>query len=73
MREQRAFSGCFEETGYRYEPVVQDENVITAQGHAFVAFGLAVARHLRGPLENDTHAFYEGRRDAFMKALPDSA
>ncbi len=72
-REQRAFLGCFEKTGYRYEPVVQDENVITAQGHAFVAFGLAVARHLRGPLENNTHAFYEGRHNTFMEAPPDSA
>ncbi len=71
--EQRAFLSYFEETGYRYEPVGQDENVITAQGHAFVAFGLAVARYLRGPLENDTHAFYEGRGNAFTKAPPDSA
>lgn len=72
-REQRDFLGCFDETGFRYEPVIQDGNVITAQGHAFVAFGLAVARHLYGDLSEDTHAFYEGRRNAFMEVPPGSA
>lgn len=72
-REQRDFLGCFDETGFRYEPVIQDGNVITAQGHAFVAFGLAVARHLYGDLNEDTHAFYEGRRNAFMEVPPGSA
>jgi len=55
---QRNFLSCFDETTFRYEPVVQNENVITAQGHAFVAFGLAVARHLHGSLGDDTRAFY---------------
>ena len=72
-REPRAFLGCFDETGFRYEPVISDANVITAQGHAFVAFGLAVARHLRGSLGDDTRAFYEGRSNTLMEAPPDSA
>lgn len=53
-REQRTFLGCFDETRFRYEPVISDGNIITAQGHAFVAFGLAVTRHLRGFLSDDT-------------------
>ncbi len=60
-KKQRDFLGCFDEERFRYKPVMQDGNVITAQGHAFVAFGLAVARHLRGDLSRETAAFYEGR------------
>ncbi len=66
-KEQRDFLGCFGEAGFRYRPVLADGNVITAQGHAFAAFGLAVARHLCGDLSEDTTAFYEGRADAFME------
>lgn len=71
--EQRTFLGCFDETTFRYEPVVQNGNIITAQGHAFVAFGLAVARHLRGSLDDDTRAFYEGRSNDLIEAPSDSA
>lgn len=72
-REQRTFLNCFDETGFRYESVISDANIITAQGHAFVAFGLAVAQHVRGPLGDDTRAFYEGRSNTLMEGPPDSA
>lgn len=72
-QEQRTFLDCFDETGFRYEPLISDGNIITAQGHAFVAFGLAVAQHLRGTPSDDTRAFYEGRSNTLMEAPPDSA
>lgn len=65
--EQRDFLGCFDEAQFRYEPVVPHDNVITAQGHAFVAFGLAVAQHLDGALSEDTRLFFEGRGNTLME------
>ncbi len=72
-QEQRTFLGCFDEQGFRYEPVITDGNVITAQGHAFVAFGLSVARQLRGELSEEARVFYEGRANILMEAQADSA
>ena len=65
-REQRNFLNCFDEENFRYEPVVTDENVLTAQGHAFVAFGLAVGKYLDPEMSADVYSFYEGRTNTLM-------
>ena len=65
-REARDFLGCFDEATFRYEPVIQDKNVITAQGHAFASFGLAVAKYLSPGLSADVYSFYEGRANTLM-------
>lgn len=67
-KEIRDFLGCYDEETFRYEPVVTAGNVITAQGHAFVAFGLAVGEHLNPDLSADAYTFYEGRGDPAMEA-----
>ena len=66
-RKQRDFLNCFDEESFRYEPVVADGNVITAQGHAFAAFGLAVGKYLSPDLSADVYSFYEGRANTLME------
>ncbi len=65
--EQRNFLGCFEESLYRYEPVVESDDVLTAQGHAYIEFGLRVAEKLRSDLLNETRRFYKGLGNAQME------
>lgn len=66
-KEARDFLGCYDEATFRYEDIITAGNIITAQGHAFVAFGLAVAKHLNPDLSADAYAFYEGRGNAAME------
>ena len=65
-KEARDFLGGFDEATFRYEHVVSAGNIITAQGHAFVAFGLAVAKYLDPELSADVYSFYEGRANTLM-------
>ncbi|MEH7385360.1 DJ-1/PfpI family protein [Bacillus sp. JJ1521] len=67
-QEQRNFLGCFEEEHFRYEPVVRTGHVITAQGHAYVDFALAIAEQL-GALNHPefTKEFYKGQRNRLME------
>ncbi len=67
-QEQRKFLGCFEEEHFRYEPVVETGNLITAQGHAYVEFALAIAEQL-GALNHPefTREFYKGERNRLME------
>ena len=67
-REVRDFLGCYDEAGFRYENVVISGNVITAQGHAFVPFGLTVGKHLDPEMSADVYTFYEGRGNPAMEA-----
>lgn len=67
-RQARDFLGCYDEATFRYENVVTSGNVITAQGHAFVPFGLAVGKHLDPEMSADVYAFYEGRGNPAMEA-----
>ncbi|WP_077619583.1 DJ-1/PfpI family protein [Bacillus sinesaloumensis] len=68
-QNQRSFLGCFEEEFFRYEPVVKKGTIITAQGHAYVDFALAIADHL-GALKNPQFVseFYKGQRNWLMEA-----
>ncbi len=60
-RDQQRFLGCFAEEGYRPDAVVEDGWVVTAQGQAFVEFGLRVGERL-GVVKNPAvRAFYTGQ------------
>jgi len=64
--EQRNFLGCFMEENFRYEPVVIHDHIITAQGHAFVEFGIKLNELVRG-VEPEQSEFYRGIRNAMME------
>ncbi|MFT4415779.1 DJ-1/PfpI family protein [Fredinandcohnia humi] len=68
QKEQRKFLGCFEEECFHYEPVVKWDKVITAQGHAYVDFGLAIAEHLDAISNKEfIREFYNGTRNRLME------
>lgn len=57
------------EEHFTYQDVVRSGQVITAQGHAFVEFGLAVAQALGGvPDLNRARYFYSGQGNVSMEA-----
>ncbi len=66
-REQRRFLGCFNEAGFSYQPAIQDDAVLTAQGHAFVAFGLRLEEQLSAQPSESARAFYTGAGNAEME------
>ena len=66
--EQRDFLGCFDEARFRYEPVVESDHILTAQGHAYVEFGLRTAQILRPDLSAEVQRFYRGLGNEQMEA-----
>ncbi|WP_102275369.1 DJ-1/PfpI family protein [Cytobacillus massiliigabonensis] len=66
-KEQRNFLGVFDERNYRYKEIVIQENVITAQGHAYVEFGIQVAKMVR-ETSTEIIEFYRGERNRLMEA-----
>lgn len=68
--EQRAFLGVFPEEGFEYRDVVRAGNVITAQGHAFAEFGLAVAEALGAVVNVEgARTFYRGQGNPALEDL----
>ena len=65
--EQRDFLGCFDEDLYQYEDVVEAGTILTAQGHAYVEFGLRVAQNLCPDLSAEARRFYSGLGNALME------
>lgn len=63
-RQFRDFLGCFDEAWFRYQPMVESDNVLTAQGFAFVEFGLRIGERL-GAMRNPdaVRAYYRGQGD----------
>ncbi|EJS70787.1 glutamine amidotransferase [Bacillus cereus] len=59
---------CFPVENFVYEEVVQQSHVITAQGHAFVPFGIAIASYFGVANEHNTN-FYGGKGNAMMEKL----
>lgn len=56
--------GCFDERTFRNEPVVESGNLITAQGFAFVEFGLRLADRLGAITDREAvQAYYRGIGD----------
>ncbi len=51
-----------------YEEVVQHSNIITAQGHAFVPFGIAIASYFWVTNEHNIN-FYSGKGNVMMEEL----
>jgi protein deglycase len=63
-RRYRDFLGCFDEAYFRNEPIVETENLITAQGFAFVEFGLRLGTRLNAMSDSDAvQAYYRGIGD----------
>lgn len=56
------------EENFVYQDVVKSGNLITAQGHAFVEFGLALAGVLGIPKLERARHFYSGRGNLGMEA-----
>jgi len=65
-KEQRSFLGCFEEDNYCYAPTVKHNNILTAQGHAFVSFGIELSKMVRD-VSQDTLDFYNGKINKMME------
>lgn len=63
---------CFPVENFVYKEVVQHSNIITAQGHAFVPFGIAIASYFGVANEHNTN-FYGGKGNVMMeKLLPEN-
>ncbi|KAB2460638.1 glutamine amidotransferase [Bacillus sp. CH126_4D] len=63
---------CFPVENFVYEEVVQHSNVITAQWHAFVPFGIAIASYF-GVANEQNINFYGGKGNVMMeKLLPEN-
>lgn len=63
---------CFPVENFVYKEVVQHSNIITAQGHAFVPFGIAIASYFGIANEHNTN-FYGGKGNVMMeKLLPEN-
>jgi protein deglycase len=65
-KEQRDFLGAFNEDYYLYKPIVRHKNILTAQGHAYVDFGIELNSML-GQLNEETKDFYKGKRNSIME------
>ncbi len=66
-KEQRDFLGCFEETSNVYVPIVMADNIITAQGHAYVEFGIEINKQIK-QVSDGTIEFYQGKRNRMMES-----
>jgi 4-methyl-5(b-hydroxyethyl)-thiazole monophosphate biosynthesis len=67
-KEQREFLGCFNESAFRSEPVVENDLVITAQGHAYIDFGLCVGKRLGAIKCSAVESFYKGKSNQMMES-----
>jgi putative intracellular protease/amidase len=63
-RRYRDLLGCFDEALFTYAPLVEAGNVLTAQGFAFVEFGLRIGERLGAMRDPDAvRAYYRGQGD----------
>jgi protein deglycase len=65
-KEQRDFLGCFQEENFQYKPVIISDNIVTAQGHAYVEFGIELAKKLTN-VEERVVNFYRGFENSYME------
>ncbi|MBS4191988.1 DJ-1/PfpI family protein [Bacillus sp. FJAT-49705] len=65
-KEQRNFLNCFDEEKFSYEPLVKEKNIITAQGHAYVDFGIQLNKMIRD-VRDESIDFYIGKRNHYME------
>ncbi|MGE8205635.1 DJ-1/PfpI family protein [Heyndrickxia sp. NPDC080065] len=66
-KEQRNFLRCFDEETYIYQPLVRYKNILTAQGHAYVDFGIHLNKMVR-EVKKETIDFYSGERNIYMES-----
>lgn len=66
-KEQRDFLGVFSQENFRYEKVLSERNLVTAQGHAYVEFGLTILEKLQGKRDQGTVDFYTGKGNRLME------
>ncbi|QED46612.1 DJ-1/PfpI family protein [Cytobacillus dafuensis] len=66
-KEQRKFLSCFDEEKYCYEPLVREKSILTAQGHAYVDFGIQLNKMIRD-VSDESIDFYRGKRNHYMEA-----
>ncbi|WP_139070076.1 hypothetical protein [Bacillus sp. FJAT-27225] len=65
-KEQRDFLGCFDEEHYCYKPFVLYNNILTAQGHAYVDFVIQLNQMI-GEVAPESIDFYKGKRNNLME------
>jgi protein deglycase len=65
-KEQRGHLGCFQEENFHYQPIVVYDNILTAQGHAYVDFGIEINKMVR-KVSGEAIDFYIGKRNVFME------
>jgi len=65
-KEQRNFLGDFNEELFIYKPFIRHKNILTAQGHAFVEFGIELNKMLR-QVSKESIEFYQGERNGLME------
>ncbi len=65
-KEQRNFLGCFNEEKYDYKPLVSYKNILTAQGHAYVDFGIQLNKMVRD-VSKEAIDFYKGKGNIHME------
>ncbi|MBS4196311.1 DJ-1/PfpI family protein [Lederbergia citri] len=65
-KPQREFLGCFQEDYYCYQPTLKHKNILTAQGHAFVSFGIELNK-MMSDVSEGLIDFYSGRRNRMME------
>lgn len=67
-RQYRDFLGCFDESWFRQEALVESGHILTAQGYAFVEFGLRVGKILNASKDEEAvSAYYRGQGDIRRK------
>jgi protein deglycase len=69
LREHRDFLGVFNEENFRQVPVVEERNVITAEGMAYAEFGLLVAERLGVKISDGRARFFLGGHERFSTDL----
>jgi 4-methyl-5(b-hydroxyethyl)-thiazole monophosphate biosynthesis len=67
-KEQREFIGCFNESAFRYATIVEDDYVVTAQGHAYIDFGLCLGKRLGAIKSSAVQSFYKGKSNPMMES-----
>lgn len=67
-RANRGVLGRFDETRFRPEPMVESDRILTAQGHAYAAFGLRVGELLGTDVDADVAGYYRGLRNPWLGA-----
>jgi protein deglycase len=67
-KEQRKCFGCFQEEHYSYQPLVVCNNILTAQGHAYVDYGIQLNKMVK-EVSVEVIDFYRGNGNTMMQEV----